>query len=461
MSLAIDGLVSGLDTISLINQLMTLEAAPQTLLKGKVTTTQTLVSALQTLNSTVASLAAAAKKTAAPTSTDLFTATSSATSVTATATTGATAGGLAVSVTSIARAQVSVSAPMPAWPDNPATFTIVKADGSKVEITAASTSIDDVATAINGSAAGVTATRVASGKDSLSGEQLYRLQLSSSATGERGSFEVRRGDAAAVAAGTAPDLMASPGAATVTGASDASVTLWAGTDAEQVITSSTNNFTDIMPGVTIAVTRVEATPVTISIARDTAGVSALASSLVAALGTVFSYVDTKSSVTTSTSSTGTSTTAAGAFTGNSAVRELRNQLSTAAIAPVDGKSLSTIGITVTRGGTVEYDSAKFQAALAADPAGTQSMLQAMSDRVAKVADAASDQYTGSITTLITGQQSALRTLGDQISNWDVRLASQRSGLERVYSALEVQLSNLQAQSSWLTSQLAALDTSTS
>lgn len=458
-SLAIDGLVSGLNTTDLINQLMTVESQPQTLLKAKVSTTQTLVSAFQSLNTSVASLASFAKKTALPASVDLFTATSSASTVLATAGTGAAVGQIDLTVTSVAKAQVSVTSAMAQWADSPATFTVVKADGTKVEITAASTSMSDIADAINSSSAGVKASRVAAGTNGT--DPLYRLQLTSSATGADGAFQVFRGSAADVTAGTAPNLLTESGAATVTTASDASVKLWAGTAAEQVITSSTNAFADILPGVTVNVTKVEAAPVTITVAKDTAGVSSLASNLVANLTAVFNFIDSKSTVTPGTSSTGAATVSAGVFTGNSTARGVKDSILTAASAPIDGKSPSTIGITITKDGGIEYDATKFAAALAADPAGTQAMLQKISDRVATAADAASNQYTGTITQVVTGQQSSLKSLGDQIDDWDVRLASQRTGLERVYSALEVSLSNLQAQSSWLTSQLAALSSASS
>jgi flagellar hook-associated protein 2 len=457
MSLAIDGLVSGLDTTSLINQLMTIESQPQTLLKTKVSTTQTLVSALQGLNSTVASLASIATRAALPASVDLFTAASSAASVSVSAAAGATAGQLDLSVTSIARAQVSVSAAMTAWPDSPATFTIVNSGGTKTELTAASTSLSDVADAINMSSSGVKAIRVASGTDG-SGNPLYRLQLSSAATGAAGAFSIFRGTAADVTAGTATDLLAATGSATITTASDASVTLWAGTSAEQAITSSTNSFSDILPGVSITVSKVEASPVTVSITRDTAGIGAVAANLVAGLASVFSTIDAQSAVSSSTSSTGAATTTAGVFTGNGTVRDVRSQIQAAASAPVNGRSPSEIGLTVTKDGTIQYDDARFSAALAADPAGTQSMLQTIATRIAAAATTASDKYSGTITTSITGQQSSLKSLSDQIGDWDLRLASQRAGLETTYSALEVTLSNMKAQSSWLESQLSALGT---
>jgi flagellar hook-associated protein 2 len=56
-SASISGLVSGLDTATIINQLMQLEAAPQTRLKSRVSTEQTQLTALQSLNTKTAALA--------------------------------------------------------------------------------------------------------------------------------------------------------------------------------------------------------------------------------------------------------------------------------------------------------------------------------------------------------------------------------------------------------------------
>src|SRR5690554_7962073 len=91
MGFAVDGLSSSLDTTALINGLMQLEAIPQTLLKNKVSGTQTTINALQQLNSKIASLATLAKETAKPAAFDAFTAKTDSSSVTATATTDARA----------------------------------------------------------------------------------------------------------------------------------------------------------------------------------------------------------------------------------------------------------------------------------------------------------------------------------------------------------------------------------
>ena len=149
MSMAIDGLVSGLDTTSLINSLMQVEAVPQTLLKNKVTATQSMVTALQGLNSKVADLATLADKTGKAGALDLYKATSSSTNVTATVTPPSTVGQIDMVVDQLAQARVLVSGAVSAWPDTD--LTITRADGTAVPITAASTSLDDVVSAINSS----------------------------------------------------------------------------------------------------------------------------------------------------------------------------------------------------------------------------------------------------------------------------------------------------------------------
>ncbi|MFZ7087936.1 flagellar filament capping protein FliD [Curtobacterium sp. RRHDQ10] len=466
MSLAIDGLASGLDTTSLINSLMTIEQQPQTLLKSKVTTTQSFISSLQTINGQIQNLATKATTAAAKTSLNLWTASSSAPSVSATATVSATPGAISFTVGSTAAAQIGVTAAMSTWPANadgttaPA-ITLVAADGTKTAVTAASTSLDDVASAINGSAAGVKAVKVASGTAS-DGTKQYRLQLTSTTTGAAGAFSVYQGTADQVDAGTATNVLAEPGAGIVTKASDAAVTLWAGTDAQQTITSKSNSFTDLLPGLNITVSATSTDPVTVTVGRNTTAAAAVASGLVDQFNAITSYYGTATAVTTSTdSTTGATTTTSGTLTGDATTRSAMQRLSSAMSTPVNGKSPSSIGMSINKDGTFTFDSNAFQTALAADPAGVQSMLSGIAQNVADAANAMSDKYTGSITTAITGQQSVVTDLSKQISDWDDRLAARKASLQAVYTNLETSLSTLKSQSSWLTSALSGLSTSSS
>ncbi len=99
---SISGLVSGLDTDSIISQLMTIEAQPQTDLKTRLSDHQTQVKALQDLNSKIAALAAQASDLNNATTWRPLKATSSSTAVAATATTGTAAGSFDITVVATA-----------------------------------------------------------------------------------------------------------------------------------------------------------------------------------------------------------------------------------------------------------------------------------------------------------------------------------------------------------------------
>lgn len=447
MGFALPGIATGMDTTGIISSLMKIEAIPQTLLQNKVSASQSMVSSLQALNTKIASLADLAKATSKPGALDLFVASSSNADVKATARAGATAGSVDFTVDRIAQAHAGVSAAMTAWPDPAAVLTFVAADGTHTQVSAASASLDDVVAAVNASTANVTAMKVATGNGD------YRLQLTSKTSGSAGSFTAYRGSSADINAGTATDLFAEPGAAIIKTGQDAQVTLWAGTAAAQSISSATNTFTGLLPGVDVTVSAVSAAPVTVRVAGDSAQVTKKAEDLVNALNGIFAYIQSNSAVTPASGGTATK---AGKFTGDSTVRDANQRLLTAASQPVNGRSPSEIGITITKDGNFTFDSAKFSAALSADPALVESTLQTISGRVADAATITSDKYTGLITTSIKSRQSVVANLQDQVLKWDARLAVREEALKRIYSGLEGQISRLNSQSSWLSSQIAGL-----
>ncbi|MCU1487289.1 MAG: flagellar hook-associated 2 domain protein [Actinomycetia bacterium] len=107
---SVDGLVSGLDTTALINQLMAAEKAPQDQLVAKRDKAKAVVAAYQSLNTKLATLRDAAAKLADPAGWNVMKATSSSTSV-ATASAGASAlgGSLALNVLQLATSAAVVS----------------------------------------------------------------------------------------------------------------------------------------------------------------------------------------------------------------------------------------------------------------------------------------------------------------------------------------------------------------
>ena len=149
MSFALSGIASGLDSASLVNQLIALEAQPQRLLQNQSATFSKQVTAFQGLNTRVASIADAAKalvkgdaiKSTAGTSTDE--------SITVKAGTTATPANLAVKVERLASGQTSAisEAQLAALP-MPPQLTISVGDALHT-IHPATGSMQDVAKAIN------------------------------------------------------------------------------------------------------------------------------------------------------------------------------------------------------------------------------------------------------------------------------------------------------------------------
>ena len=440
MALGIDGLISGIDTTAMIADLMKIEARPQALLKQKVASNQLFVTALQNLNTKVASLADAAAKVAKAGGTDRYTAVTGSPTVAATTKAGAAAGSLDITVNKLATAQVSLSGAMAAWPNGDALS--ISVDGTITELDTAGKSLDEVISTVNKANLGVTAVKIAAG--SVDGVAQYRMQFTAAATGAAGAFTVSQNgtDLGAIRAG-----------------SDAEVTLWAGVPgAETKITSATNTFADLMPGVDITVSAVSAEPVTVAVSRDSKAISDVAAGLVASLADTFAYIDRNSTVSVNTSD-GTTKAEGGVFTGDSSIRALKQSIMDAATGALNGKSPSEIGITITKYGTVEFDAAKFTAALADDPENTQAALQAIAGRIESAGKVASDKYDGTITKRITGQESTVRDLNSQIADWDRRLASRESTLKLVWTNLEVKLGALNSQMDWLTGQLDSLSAS--
>ncbi len=434
MGITLDGLSSGLDTTALINSLLQVEAIPQTQMKTKSAGIQSFISALQGLNTKVAALATQATALAKPDAMSPLAVSTGSDKVTAIVSAGASAGTIDFSVTKLAQTQVSVSAPLTAWPDSSLTIT---AGGKSVTVTPETTSLDDVVRAVNAADAGVRATKIAVG------DGQYRLQLTAATSGAAASFAV---------SGTAATF------STAKDAQDAELTLWAGSAAEQSITSATNTFADLLPGVAVTLNGIPTAPVTMAVARDDAKATKSASDLVAGVNDILTLISSRSAVNTS----GTSVSG-GIFTGESSVREVNQRILSAASMPLGTppRSPSEIGISITRSGTMEFDEKKFSAAMAADPVGVGARVQELAARIATAATAASDKYDGSLTTAITGQQSQVKDLGQRILDWDLRLASRKESLQRTYTALEVAMSNMNSQSSWLSSQVAGLSSGSS
>jgi flagellar hook-associated protein 2 len=471
--MSVDGLVSGMDTTSLITKLLQAEAAPQTQLKAKLATAQTQASAYRTVNTTFAAVRAAAEALSLATLSAGRTATSSSKDVTASAAaTAADGSSVTFTVTGLAAKQVSTSHGQWASPTTPVR-TDANGDGKEpawpLEIrnpngtVRGSVNVPDGATlaeavtAINAAKLGVSAAAV-----KLS-DGAYRLQLTATDSGTAKGFTVRTG--------TESDGAGNVGNSFVTvAAQDATLELTGGF----VATSGTNTFADLVDGVSVTVSKVDfTTPVTVTVGQDAEAVAGkvktLADAVNAALNTVRTYTSNAQGSTA-------------ALKGDSSLTALAGRLLTAVSSAVgDDGSPAKVGFQLTKEGTITFDKAKFTAALRDTPELAQRMVSGraasfgpdgvaggvddvtavtgLATRLLDVAKTASDATTGSIVSLANGKESIAKDIKTRIEAWDLRLVKRKEMLTRQFSAMETALSSLKNQSTWLAGQINSLPSS--
>jgi flagellar hook-associated protein 2 len=347
--MAIDGLISGLDTTSIIQQLMAVEKVPQNALVNRKANAQAALDALNAIRTKLTSLSSAASTISSPNGWNLRTATttSSSTAVVSAAK-GAAIGSLTFTVDRLAVAHGVRSTDVFASTDSvvatgPLTFT--GADGP-VSIDIGSGTLSDVVAAINGAKLGVRAAAVNTGSG-------YRLQVTSATTGAASSFT----------------LDGIEGGTTVTSTGeDARLVVGSGPGAYE-ITSSSNTFTEVMSGVTITAVAVSATPVTIEVAEDVDGMAKQVQSFVDALNSVLGEIKTRTAYDPATKT-------AASLNGDTAVRRIAQDLIRAVTEQVGASALGSAGLAglqLTRNGTFTFDSAAFKEAYGKDPSAVRSL----------------------------------------------------------------------------------------
>jgi flagellar hook-associated protein 2 len=438
VSASISGLSSGLDTATIISQLMQLEATQQTQLKTRVSQQQTAVSAMQGLNTKLAALAKSATDLSSASGWSPVTVSSSYDKVSVTAGTGAGPTQLSLTVGQLAvghRLTFSSTAALTTTVvSGGTTISLDLLDGNGPHsVETGDGSLASVVAALNNSGLGVRASTI------KLDDGTFRLMVDSTTTGAAGDFTLTSGD------GT--DLL---GGATVRAGQDASITV--GTD---TIHSATNTFSNLLPGisVTLGTGAVAGTNVDLAATTDAKAMSDKVKSLVDAMNSILSDIDssTKGSVDGSK---------AGPLAGDSTLRGVRNAI-TSTLYSAGGGTLADYGVEIDRTGKFTFAADKFQAAYAADPVGVSQKfvdgtVPGFMARVAKAATNASDSATGSVTKALQGMNTTIKDLNDRIDAWDVRLALKQTTLKRQFSALETALNQMQSQSSWLAGQIAGL-----
>ena len=423
----IDGLSTGLDTTAIIDSLLAVERLPQQRIIARRQRSQEASKQLGSLRTSVTNLRNAAADLRLGSGWQQLSATSSTESVQVEASSGSFTGAITFQVDSVASRNVVYSDTVFASLD-----TNVGLRGSLANVIESINSDPDL---------GYSAVAVNTGNG-------YRLQLASD----------ERGAAAAIALDPGLALDAG-GFTTLTEGSDAQITFDGLTPYS--ITSSTNSFAGIMPGVNVTVSEASATPVTVSVAHDFEQIADSVSELIA------QFNEVKTAMTSATKvNPDLAEQAPLAF--NSNVRRSEQGLLRALVDPVDASSFgapSLLGVSLQRDGTVTFDRDKFMEAATSDLEQVTRMFtsgfeegaeEGVLDRMVAAADIASAYGTGLLSTAEESEKSRIESFTDQIDAFEERLDRKEIQLRRLYSGLEVAIGSLNSQSNWLAGQLGSL-----
>jgi len=416
----VGGLVSGIDTNSLIDQLMTAAAAPQTAEETQLSNQQTVNALYQALNTKMSAIGTAATTLTQSATWQATTATSSSSSVVATGSASAQAGSYtSFNVNRIATAQITTVAVSGSTVVSDPTqgIDIVGADGTSHHVALADGTPASVASAVNNAGLGVRAALI-----STDGGQV--LQFTSTSTGAQSKFTINGLSA------PSQDLVS---------AQDAQIQVGDLASGGYTVSSASNTFANAIPGVTFTVSA-PATNVTISVASDQTSISNNVKALVDAVNSGLSVIS--------------SDTAQGAMLeGDSTSLTLQQKLlSVVSQGTSTGGSFSTYGISITSTGQLTFDADNFAAAYAADPTGTQAALQnSFAPAFSTIANSATDSGSGTLTQLISSGNDTVTQLNSEIADWTTKLADQRTQLQAKYAAMETALAKLKSVSSYLNS----------
>ncbi|MGN6189779.1 MAG: flagellar filament capping protein FliD [Conexibacter sp.] len=455
--LNVGGLASGLDTNSIITQMMAIERQPRTKLDQQASLISAKQSVLADFQSRLRAVEAAAQDLRSLTlwSQQQSVATSDTTRLSAAivAGSGAGVGGYQVEVSQLANAAQRTYAFR-----SPASAGTITIDGHDTSV-AANASLADVVSAINSDA---NATVYAAATDSGT------LVLSARRTGDTGSGFIAVTDGTgSLTEDTSKAKQGRDALFTVDGVAGS---------------ASTNDVTNAIAGVRLALRGVTTTsgPITVTVGAPSVDTDAVKQKLQAFVDVYNSTVDAIRARLDERSVPNPQTTAdqqAGMLNGDTTLTAILSQMRQAIYTPVRGlpagmSSLADLGVstggassTISRdalAGKLTIDTAKLGDALASNPSGVRDLLAGPANvggwtRAFETIVHNADTTSGTIDVRITGADAELKRLQQQMADMDDRLALKETSLRAQFTAMETALSQSQTQSSWLSGQLASLN----
>lgn len=471
-SLSSPGIGSGLDVKSIVDQLVAVERRPIDVLARQVSSVKSRISSFSLVKNFLSNLHDAAARLGDPDLWRSVTASSSddAVASVASSSAGAAPGRHSVKVVDLAQPQTAASHPFAdakaaigpgrltfqagTWSADGATFTPAAGASPTTVDVPASASLESVRDRINQSSADVRATIVRDAGGA-------RLVLRSAQPGDSHGFtvDVQGPDGQTPPSAALQAFQLTPGHRTMDvteAAQDAHVTI----DGVAVVFAS-NTLDSVIDGLTITLHKPSATAVTLGVQTDSGTMKKALSDFVGAYNDLARYLAAQTKYDASTKT-------AAPLQGDATTMQIQRTLRNALQAPSSGSSvfgrLLDVGIHLTDGNALTLDASVADTALknpeelsrafTTDIAGHDDQ-EGFGVRFSKLVDQAIG-YDGAVTQRTQALSAQVQRQQKRQEQMEDRLTAFRARLLKQYTALDGTMSELQAQSSYVTQQMKML-----
>lgn len=460
MSFSIGGLVSGMDTDSMISQLMDLERKPIVQLQTREADFQVQLTAYGFLQSELNTLNSAVEKLDEVSDLTFFSATSGNTDLfMVSADDTVTAGSYSITVENLAQVHKLTSVGFSDGdPVGEGTIHLKLGSAEAVDISVSDTdTIDDVANAINDADAGVHAAVIFDGTHNF-------LTLRGEETGEANKISLTVDDIDGdntdnsglsrlfFEYGDALNQMSETQAA-----QDSDITV----DGVSGIKRSTNTLDDVIEGLTITLKSAPTNPektADLTVSRNSTAFTSAVNGFVSAYNSVMSFFETNQNYDETTET-------AAPLLGDSTTNQIRNQLrdlSTRLVTGIESFSrLSDFGVTLNDQGHLEVDSSilndavedHFEDAVSFFTKNTEGFAVRMVGYLENVLD----EHDGMLSTRQSGINSSIDDIQEKVERMEASVEASEIRMRTQFASLEVLLGQYQTTSDYLSQQIVAME----
>jgi len=461
MGIGVSGLMSGLDTDSIISQLMDLERRPIVQLQHKEAGYQAKITALGMVKGSMSELKSAVEALKDVDSFISYSATSSDTNIlTVSAGDNIQPGTYSITVSQLASAQQVRSSAFSGSDVTVGTGTLTVQVGSgqavDIKITSENNTLAGIAKAINESDAGVTAGVINDGSGN------YYLTFQSKETGAANTISLTmqdddgdNNDSSGLSA-----LYTDPSNQTLNetkAAANAQLSI-NGIAVER----SNNQIDDLIEGITITLKSADsAKSVTVSSSKGYGGLTSKLKNFVDKYNALVDVLKEQTAYNAATKQ-------GGILLGDSSVSRIGSSLSRMIYQGVDGvdssvNSLSKLGIEIDDSGHLSLDNAKLTEAMESHPDDVAKFFtsdefgnEGIAVRIENFLDGYLKSTTGILSAKTDGLQKSIEKLEEQVERINDRLTKREENLRRQFNSLENLLAQFQQTSGQLDQQLASI-----